>query len=550
MDAVHEPPAAAPVRRRNYARWRAATLVGVHVLIGIHIAHWLIAGRSLAPLEFNEVVYTLEAGLVTAGFLLMATAVLATAVVGRFFCGWACHLLALQDLCAWLLEKVGIAGKPIRSRVLRTAPWIVMGYMFLWPQLVRLLQGRPAPTLHVAGSDEAWASFVTDAFWRNLPGPWITGLTFLICGFVIVYLLGSRAFCLDACPYGAVFALADRIAPGRIRLRGGCTDCGRCTAACQSGIWVHEEVQRFGNVVDPACLRDLDCVAACPEGALSFGFGRPSMLSSLVRQDRKPHGFHWSLGEDLLAGGVMLAAILTFRGLYETVPFLMAVGIGCGAAALTVLSLRLWRAQNLTWRRWSLRRGGRLTRTGVAVVGAIFVLLVFGIESAWVRWHEVRGAAAFAAARVAMADGSKDAVRSAIGSALAHHRAVEQWGLWNPVSHDRRLASLYALSGNAVAAEPHLRRILLVDADDHEARLRLVSALAATGRFDESTRELNDLERRVLAGTVPASICAGAAQFAERMAATLQQAGQGEAAAEQARCAQRLRDAAQRQLPR
>ena len=56
MDAVHEPPAAAPVWRRNYARWRAATLVGVHVLIGIHIAHWLIAGRSLAPLEFIEVV--------------------------------------------------------------------------------------------------------------------------------------------------------------------------------------------------------------------------------------------------------------------------------------------------------------------------------------------------------------------------------------------------------------------------------------------------------------------------------------------------------------
>jgi len=364
MDTVPEPASKTPVRRRNYARWRAGALIAVHVLIGLHIAHWAIAGRSLAPLEFNEVVYTLEAGLVTAGFLLMATAVLATAVVGRFFCGWACHLLALQDLCAWLLEKVGITARPIRSRVLRTAPWIVMGYMFVWPQLVRLVQGAPAPALHVAGPDEAWASFVTDQFWRNLPGPWITALTLLICGFAIVYLLGSRAFCLDACPYGAVFALADRVAPGRIRLRGSCTDCGRCTAVCQSGIWVHEEVQRFGNVVDPACLRDMDCVAACPEGALSFGFGRPAGLSSLVRQDRKPRGFHWSLGEDLLAGGVMLAAILTFRGLYEAVPFLMAVGIGCAAAAMTVLALRLWRGRDLTWRRFSLRRGGRLTGAG------------------------------------------------------------------------------------------------------------------------------------------------------------------------------------------
>lgn len=550
MVAAHESSAAVPIRRRNFGRWRAATLIGVHVLIGIHIAHWLIAGRSLAPLEFNEVVYTLEAGLVTAGFLLMATAVLATAVVGRFFCGWACHLLALQDLCAWLLERVGVVGKPIRSRVLRTAPWIVMGYMFLWPQLVRLVQGAPAPTLHVAGPDETWASFVTDDFWRNLPGPWITSLTFLICGFAIVYLLGSRAFCLDACPYGAVFALADRVAPGRIRLRGSCTDCGRCTAVCQSGIWVHEEVQRFGNVVDPACLRDLDCVAACPEGALSFGFGRPAGFSSLVRQDRKPRGFHWPLREDLLAGGGMLAAILTFRGLYEAVPFLMAVGIGCAAAALTVLALRLWRAQDLTWRRWPLRRGGRLTGAGRVVAAALAVLFVFGIESAWVRWHEVRGAAAFAGARAAMAAGSKDTARSEVASALVHHRAVERWGLWNPIHHDRRLASLHALSGDAAAAEPHLRRILAVDAEDHEARLRLISALVATRRFAESADELRELERRAAAGTVPPATCEGASRVAERLAATMRQAGQHEAAAEQALCAERLHAVAMRQSAR
>jgi ferredoxin len=391
---------------------------------------------------------------------------------------------------------------------------------------------------------------VTDQFWRNLPGPWITGLTFLICGFVIVYLLGSRAFCLDACPYGAVFALADRIAPGRIRLRGTCTDCGRCTAACQSGIWVHEEVQRFGNVVDPACLRDLDCVAACPEGALSFGFGRPSGLSSLVREQRKPRGFHWSLGEDLLAGGAMLAAILTFRGLYETVPFLMAVGIGCAAAALTVLALRLWRGQDLTWRRWPLRRGGRLTGAGRVVAATIALLLAFGLQSAWVRWHEVRGASAFAAARLAMANGNQDEARSNIVSALSHHRALEQWGLWNPIQHDRRIASLYALRGDVAAAEHHLRRILACDADDHEARLRLISALAAGGRFGESAQELSELERRATDGAVPPAICDGAAHAAERLAATLQQAGQAESAAAQARCAERLHRAAVWQSPR
>ena len=97
-------PVEAARRGPHYGRWRAATLILVHVLIGLHIAHWLVAGRSLAPLEFNEVMHTLELGLVTAGFLLMASAVLATAVFGRFFCGWACHLFGAGSFPAPAFE--------------------------------------------------------------------------------------------------------------------------------------------------------------------------------------------------------------------------------------------------------------------------------------------------------------------------------------------------------------------------------------------------------------------------------------------------------------
>ena len=73
-----------------------------------HIVHWKLAGRTLAPLELNEVMHTLELGIVTAGFILMALLVLATFVFGRFFCSWGCHILALEDASTWLLEKVGI----------------------------------------------------------------------------------------------------------------------------------------------------------------------------------------------------------------------------------------------------------------------------------------------------------------------------------------------------------------------------------------------------------------------------------------------------------
>src|SRR3990170_181184 len=88
------------LRSSRYERWRAVALASVYLLFGVHIAHWRLAGTTLAPLELNEVMYTLEAGVVTAGFLLMATLAVGTTIFGRFFCSWACHILALEDLCA------------------------------------------------------------------------------------------------------------------------------------------------------------------------------------------------------------------------------------------------------------------------------------------------------------------------------------------------------------------------------------------------------------------------------------------------------------------
>src|SRR5690606_11201847 len=111
----------------------------VHVLIAVHIGLWLASGRkaTLAPVEPSEAMYTLEQGLVNAGFIFFLLAMASTALFGRFFCGWACHLVALQDLCAWLLQKVGIGRRPFRSRLLLWAPLGLALYMFVWPTFVR-----------------------------------------------------------------------------------------------------------------------------------------------------------------------------------------------------------------------------------------------------------------------------------------------------------------------------------------------------------------------------------------------------------------------------
>lgn len=492
------PPAAgqAPIgsrpTRRNYSRWRAASLLFVHVLIAAHVTHWVVNGKTLAPLELNEVMYTFELGIITAGFLFMATVTLATLVVGRFFCSWACHILALQDLCHWILGKLRIRPRPIRSRVLLWAPVVAALYMFVWPQVVRVSQGRPLPQLHFRTDAEGWASLATENFWRNLPGPGITLITFGVCGFLAVYVLGSRGFCAYGCPYGVVFRLADRFAPGRIRLAGpDCSQCGACTAACGSNIRVHEELHRHGMVTSSACLKDLDCVAACPSGNVYFGFGRPAILKSLLNDVPIRKRLDFVFWEEAVMVLAFLAVLVTYRGLYDRVPFLLSLGLGGIVAFLVVMALRLIRRSDLQWNRLTLKQKGRLTRVGLAFASMMAILGVFSAHSAWVRYHSVVGRRAASLARNEPAD------EIAALSAIDHLSKSTRWGLLRSERETTLLADLnYQLAGGHFLAnrrdqaERHLRAALNANPDFALAHYDLGALLVQKSEFAEGIEHL------------------------------------------------------------
>ncbi len=437
---------AAGDRSKGYGRWRAATLAGVYVLMAAHVIHWKLAGRTLAPLELNEVMYTLELGIVTAGFIFMAMAGLATLIFGRFFCSWGCHILALEDLSAWILGRLHIRPKPVRSRVLRWVPIVAMLYMFAWPQASRVFAGRPLPQAQVLSDAQGWASFLTTNFWRNLPGPGVTILTFVICGFAIVYMLGSRGFCTYACPYGAAFAMADRFAPGRILARGDCSKCGICTAVCDSHVRVHEELIAYGRVVNPACLKDLDCVAACPDGAVAYGFGRPAILDLRSKASARRVPYDFSRREDVLMAATFVAALLIFRGLYETVPFLLTLAIGGVLAYVAVLGLRLHTKSHVRLNNWQLKIGGRLTRSGIAFVAIGGFVLALTLHSALIRFHEFTGQQRLL---WATNNASEIEVRAAIGDL----EFCDRWGLIHPAHLSDDLASLYQRLGDGLAAQ-------------------------------------------------------------------------------------------------
>lgn len=534
--------------RSRMGRWRAAVLILVHLLIAAHIVQWVVAGSTVSPVEPSEAMQTLELGKVNAGFIFFVLAILATLVFGRYFCGWGCHVVALQDLCTWLMHKLGVRPKPFRSRLLVWAPLAFGLYMFVWPTFKRVAL---FPAIDAAGlSRPIWlrdiapfhgfeSEIIVTDFWATFP-PWYVAIPFfVVIGFAAVYFLGSKGFCTYGCPYGGIFGVADRFSPGRIVVNDDCHQCGHCTAVCTSNVRVHEEVRDFGMVVDPGCMKCMDCVSACPNDALSFAFATPPAFRSPVDDAAKarqkviranPKRFDLSWPEEIAMAALFVALFLAFRGMFGLVPMLMAAGMaGIGVFLLwkgwTLLTNPSVRVQSLV-----LKHKGRLRPAG-----ALAAMLAVGV------------------ALSALWSGSVNALR--LGGRFDHERITEPVGIvmrsefapspatlrraqrgldryeqsgligWKlNAEHHREMAFLSLVAGDAERADSHLAEIIRSGSPAEELvrqRLAVMASLGATAQA-----QLDALEEALemhpsLAGLAPdialrrVSVAGGALESAD-----------------------------------
>ncbi|MDC3379353.1 4Fe-4S binding protein [Planctomycetota bacterium] len=468
-------------------RWRAAVLIAVHLLVAIHVAHWLASGRTMTPLEPSEAMAYGARGAVNAGLIFFVLTVLSTAVLGRWFCGWGCHMVALQDLSRWILLRLKIRPRPLRSRVLLWVPLVACAYMFGAPLLERWWSG--------GGLGPKELELTTAQFWDTFPTWPVAALTFLTCGALSVLFLGSKGFCTYGCPYGALYGLVDRLAPGRIRVNSDCNACGRCTKACSSNVQVSREVHDYGMVVDPGCMKCLDCVSACPTNALSYSFGRPALFAT-PRVDQpltaKP-AFTW--GEEALLALTCAVTFFAFRGLYGQIPFLLALGLaGCSSWA-ALLGLRLTRRESVKLLRWHLKLRGRVRPLGYVFAAWLFALVALTGHSGFVQAHAWRAAslqaqtasirASWQAQLLDPAD-LTDERRVLLNDALSHALAVDRWSLVHEPRNDLRLAWLHLLGGDDAKAEARILAVLAALPDAGAVHYDYAEFLAAAERPDEA----------------------------------------------------------------
>ena len=480
------------------SRWRALVLVLVHVAIVAHVLHWRSRGQTLSPLEPSEAIQFSQNSVVNAGLILFAGSILFTAIFGRFFCGWGCHIIAVQDLCLWLLKKVGIRPRPMHSRALLLVPFAAFAYMFLYPPLYRMWRGIDfrEPTLELT----------TASFWETFP-PWpVAVVTILVSGFAVVYFLGAKGFCTYACPYGAIFSAAARFSPGAIRASAVCEGCAHCTQVCTSNVAVNTEIREYGMVVDPGCMKCLDCVSVCPNDALYFGFGKPPIVAKRRKSRRPSKRWAWwkmirwrsyTIYEELGLAVLFVLAFATFRGLYGTVPFLLSLAMAGIFAFCTLQLVRLAYKTGLKLQNVTIKQYGRLTFKGVAFVGAMVVMIAATVHSAVVQLHGRAAEARFDELDAVVTSWLREPrtltehQRTVAAEAIEHAEAVERIAplAWFP-REGWRLAMIRGwmnlILGNEDAFRLELERAVELVPDDPVPHDGMANYHAAAGRRDEA----------------------------------------------------------------
>lgn len=169
-----------------------------------------------------------------------------TYFLGRVWCGWICHLGALQEF----LHRSPLSKFRSRrsQKILRAMRWILFVLL-----IVQLAITRNNIFIHYDPF-----KVVFNLFSANHLGWWLVAL--LLLSSLFIY----QPFCQGACPVGLILSWVSRL-PGAYKLSTNCkcTDCGVCARHCPTGAIASNREFDSGECV--MCGVCLDC---CKKNAI------------------------------------------------------------------------------------------------------------------------------------------------------------------------------------------------------------------------------------------------------------------------------------------
>jgi len=165
----------------------------------------------------------------------------------------------LLDPIALMTRTMTWVGLPVAQWSLRmtsdtTTAWSYSNFVDRNPKLNRALSPIQL----------ALASIARPVYFR------LGFITFL--SFAAIVALGwyeRRFWCRNLCPLGALLGWLGRLSPVRLAVSDRCNECMRCVNECKVGA-ITQNPKRYRG---PECIGCYDCIAVCPQGAISLTTG-------------------------------------------------------------------------------------------------------------------------------------------------------------------------------------------------------------------------------------------------------------------------------------
>ena len=167
--------------------------------------------------------------------LILLSIILLTIIFGKIWCGWICHLGALQE---FLFRNNRFSL--LRSKKSQKALHIIQSFSFVALAIWILIT-----QLNIVCKYDPFVNIFT----LRASG-W---LAYLLIGILILSsLLIYRPFCRAICPVGLILNWTSRLPFASKIVLDGCTECRKCAKYCKMG-------SIKGNKIDMACIACGDC---------------------------------------------------------------------------------------------------------------------------------------------------------------------------------------------------------------------------------------------------------------------------------------------------
>ena len=252
--------------------------------------------------------------------------VVATLLLGRFFCGWICPLGTILDLVTSRIAK----SAPLKALKGNTKYWLLLPLLssslfnlnlsglldpiamllrglsfFFYPMLGLAARSGWVGLYHTIGERRDTVAPVYNLIRDNLLPfrdtiyPLALFSALLLLGIIALERFETRNWCRNLCPLGTLLGWLGRFSLFNRVPTGLCGDCGRCRELCPTGF-------DRDFLMKEECIICMECSKGCPHDRISFRLSlKHKGIGPLLPERRVLLGG--------MAGGLLLALPARFR---------------------------------------------------------------------------------------------------------------------------------------------------------------------------------------------------------------------------------------------